>query len=153
ALTCLFSLLYLGTLPVDGRSTARAHSLRIAWLVCALLSKESATLLPVVATMLCLATASAGDGADRARRAIRAAAGETWPSWVVLGAYLAWRARLFSSIWKVYLYSTPPQDLSELLGRLASFRFIVDQNIGEHVVLWTAAAIAALVAMLLIWQR
>jgi hypothetical protein len=147
SLTCLFSLLYLWTIPVDGRSTTRDQVLRVGWLACALMSKESAMLLPAVATMLCIATASAVklEGLARFRYAVSVPARETWLSWAVLGGYLAWRARLFNSIWKVYLSSTPPHDAAELLARLSSFRFIVTENIGSHYLLWSIAAILALV--------
>ena len=147
SLTCLFSLLYLSTIPADGRSTARDHALRVAWLLCALLSKESAALLPAVATMLCLAISGTAGRAGFARvsYAVGAAARETWPSWAVLGGYLVWRGRLFDSIWKVYLSSTPPHDVSELLARLSSFRFIVTENIGSHHVIWIVAAVVAFV--------
>lgn len=145
ALACLFSLLYLGTFRVDGRSTPGTHVLRVAALAGALLSKESAMPMPLVATMLCFAgSVAGGPAAGRWRRATTATISQTWSSWVLLGVYLAWRGRLFGSIWKVYVNSTLPHDASELAARLAPFRFIVAENIGPHWVLWSIAVAGAL---------
>jgi hypothetical protein len=102
--------------------------------------------MPLVATMLCFATAATSMPAVASwRYAVAATARETWLSWALLGVYLEWRARLFDSIWKVYVASTLPSGSRELFDRLSSFRFIVMQNIGAHYAVWITAVGLALV--------
>ncbi len=155
-LACLFSLLYLSTLPFGARPVPLwERRLRLVWLACALLSKESAMPLPAIATFLCFAAGSlAGISAEngligRLRFALR----ETWPTWLVLGAYLGLRAMLFGSLWKVYPDSTLPASLAEFATRVATVRFIVHGTLGSADILWSIAAAALLALCLASWWR
>ncbi len=155
-LACLFSLLYLSTLPFGARSVPPwQRRLRLVWLACALLSKESAMPLPAVATFLCFAAGSpAGVSAENGLHGrLRFALREMWSTWLVFGVYLAGRAMLFGSLWKVYPDSTLPASFAEFATRVATVRFIVRGTLGSADILWSVAAAALLALCLASWWR
>lgn len=150
-LACLFSLMFLLALPLDRRSTLRQHLWRIGWLVCALLSKESAMLLPLVATLLVFACAATGGerGQPGFLRAVRSAAAEVGPAWLAFCAYLVWRFWLFGSALKVYPNLPATQDIAEFWQRFAGLWGIVRENVGAHYESWTL--LAALLVLTLLY--
>ena len=151
-LACLFTLLFLLALPLNRRSTPAQHLLRLGWLACALMSKESAAPLPLVATLLVFACAAAGAESGRSRflRGVESAVAETWTAWLALGVYLLWRFWLFGSVLKVYPTLSLTQDPRELFERLAGLSAIARGNVGAHFASWAiAAALVVLVILVL----
>jgi hypothetical protein len=150
-LVCFFTLLFFLTMPLDRRSTPVQHMLRLAWLLGALFSKESAIPLPLIATLLVFSSAAARAKRPDSRilRGIRTAAVEMWPSWITLLAYVLLRIRLFGSPWKVYPTLTAPQDIAELWERFTGIGFIAKANVGTDYVAWTVAA-AALILVIVV---
>ncbi|MEO8753866.1 MAG: hypothetical protein ABI624_14450 [Casimicrobiaceae bacterium] len=148
-LVCLFTLLYLLALPLAARSSARQHALRIAWLLCALLSKESALPLPFIATLLVFACTAADTGRNAANiaRSLRTTVGAMWPSWVVLVGYLGWRIHLFGTPWKVYPSSTPPRDIAQWWERTSGIVNIAQENAGAHYLIGALVAAVLVVAI------
>ncbi len=157
-LVCLFTLLYLLALPLVARSSAREHALRIVWLLCALLSKESALPLAFIATLLVFACAAADADHGAANdaiitRSIRTTIAAMWPSWLVLAGYLGWRVHLFGTPWKVYPASTPPRDMGEWWERTSGVVTIAQENIGTHSMPGALAAAVLLLAIALVALR
>ena len=154
-LACLFTLLFLLALPLFRRSTPAQHLWRLGWLLCALLSKESAAPLPLVATLLVFACGATGSesGWFRFRRGMHSAMAELWPAWLTLGAYLLWRFWLFGSVLKVYPTLTLTQNPLELLQRLAGLAAIARGNVGAHFASWAGAAALAVLAILVLCIR
>lgn len=150
-LACLFGLLYLIALPLDRASSPGRHALRLAFLACALWSRESAVPLPLIATLLafCVAFADAEPAARRAA-ALRTTIRETAPSWLLLAAYLGWRYALFGSVLKVYQGSTAPRSLPEWWARTSGVADIVAANVGAHALAWTVAAVALVAALVVV---
>jgi hypothetical protein len=151
-LACLFTLLFLLALPLYRRSTPAQHLLRLGWLVCALLSKESAAPLPLVATLLVFACAAASGESGRSRflRGVESAVAEMWTAWLALGVYLLWRFWLFGSVLTVYPTLLLTQGPLELLQRLAGLSTIAKGNVGAHFAAWgILAALAVLVILFL----
>ena len=149
-LACLFSLLFLLSLPLHRPSTTREHALRLAFLACALWSKESVLPLPAIATLIVFSAAATGIHAGAAMsKAARTTVRELAPSWLLLGAYLVWRYALFGSFLKVYRESTPPRALEDVWIRLSGLRDIVLANAGAHAHALTLAA-AALIAVIVV---
>jgi hypothetical protein len=144
-LAALFSVLYLHALPPAARARPINHAWRVVWLWCALLSKESAIPLPLIASLVCLCAVST-QGTDTLRARIRFAVRETASTWIAFALYLAWRAKLFGSIWKVYPSSSPPHDLAEWLDRVLSVRHVIAANVSSATA-WSAIAGALVVAM------
>jgi hypothetical protein len=144
-LAALFSLLYLHALPPASRTTPAHHALRVLWLLCALLSKESAMPLPFVAWLVC---ALAVPGIERRIGArLRFAARETASTWIAFALYLLWRKHLFGSYWKVYPDSSPPHAVADLIDRVWAVRYVVSGSVGGRAVVWTVAALACVVAL------
>jgi len=145
----LFTLLFLLALPLYRRSTPAQHLLRIVFLVCALLSKESAIPLPLMASLLIFACAVTGGerGQSRLRRGIGSAAAEMWPAWLVLGVYLLWRTWLFGTPLKVYPTVSLTGDIGELWHRLAGLGVIARANVGAY---YDVCAILAVLMVLAI---
>ncbi len=155
-LACLFSLLYLLTLPIGASPMPSPwRRLRLAWLACALLSKESAMPLPAVATLLCFAATSPGGAiaTERFPQRVNAAFRETWPTWLAFAVYLLWRAALFGSMSTVYPDSSFPASVAEFAWRVATFRYIVSETLGPGYVAWSVAATALMLASLASWWR
>jgi len=154
-LVCLFTLLFFLALPLDRQSTAAQHALRIVWLLGALLSKESAIPLPLIATLLVFASAATGTGRSDSRilRGVRTAVVEMWPSWMALLAYVLLRIRLYGSPWKVYPTLEAPQGIAELWERFSGIGTIAKENVGAHYLGWTLAAAALVLAIVLICIR
>jgi hypothetical protein len=154
-LACLFTLLFLLALPLFRRSTPRQHLWRLGWLLCALLSKESAAPLPLVATLLVFACAATGNESGRFdfRRGMHSTMAELWPAWLTLGAYLLWRFWLFGSVLQVYPTLAMTRDPFELLQRLAGLAAIARGNVGAHFVSWACAAALAVLAILFLCVR
>ena len=140
-LAALFSLLYLHALPPAAQANATNQAWRIVWLVCALLSKESAMPLPLVASLVCVAAEPAGTARSAATR-VRFALRETVPTWTVFALYLAYRALLFGSPWKVYPDSAPPHGLGEWLERMWTVRYVVRGTLEATASVWAIAAFA-----------
>jgi hypothetical protein len=142
-LAALFSLLCLASLRAGGDTpaTVLTQLWRVTCLLAALLSKESALPLPVMAAIVSFGLGGDGESSRgllvRARIALRA----TWPMWLAFAGYLAWRYWLFGSTLKVYPDVVAPHDLEELLQRMATVAFIVKGNIGSRYALWAAAVI------------
>ena len=149
-LACLFTLLFLLVLPLGQRSSPGQHLMRIGFLVCALLSKESAIPLPLTATLLVFACAAAGleDGRSGFLRGVKSAAAEMWPAWTVWGAYLLWRTWLFGSPMKVYPSMTLTTGFVEYGRRFAGIVDIARGNIGAHFGAWALLALLLILAVL-----
>jgi hypothetical protein len=146
-LACLFSLLFLATLPRSGPSSSARHALRLVCLAAGLASKESALLLPLAGTLIVLARTL--DEGNDLRTSVRDGVRETAASWIVLLLYLGMRASVLGSAWKVYTRTRAPRDLAEWWDRLASMPYIVREGVGPAYVAWLAAvgiALAVLVA-------
>jgi hypothetical protein len=143
-LACLFTLLFLLALPLYRRSTPGQHLLRIAFLLGALFSKESAIPLPTMGTLLVFACAAAGGEDDRSGflRGARTAVAEMWPAWLLWIAYLLWRTWLFGTPMKVYPSLSLTGDVFEFWHRLAGIRVIASENIGTHYETWAFLATA-----------
>jgi uncharacterized membrane protein YozB (DUF420 family) len=154
-LACLFSLLFLLALPLFRRSTPGQHLWRLGFLLCALLSKESAVPLPLVATLLVFVCTATEDESGRFdfRRGMHSAAAELWPAWLALGAYLLWRFWLFGSVLKVYPTLALTQDPFELLQRLAGLAAIARGNVGAHFATWACAAALTILAIVFLCIR
>jgi hypothetical protein len=144
-LAALFSLLYLHALPPAATARPINHAWRVLWLWCALLSKESAIPLPLIASLVCLCSVSTQMN-DELRGRIRFTVRETASTWIAFALYLAWRAKLFGSIWKVYPSSSPPHDLAEWLDRVLSVRHVIAANVSGTTA-WAAIAGALVVVM------
>ena len=149
-LACLFTLLFLLALPLDRRSSPALHLLRMAFLICALLSKESAIPLPLTATLLVFASAVAGRERDGSNflRGVKSAAAEMWPAWMVLGAYLLWRTWLFGSPMKVYPSQSLASGLFEYWQRFTGIADIARGNIGAYFGAWAIVALLLFLAFL-----
>lgn len=144
-LAALFSLLYLHSLPPAARASAANHGWRVLWLLCALLSKESAMPLPLVASLVCLC-AQPESGVRNAAARIRFALRETAPTWAAFALYLGYRALLFGSPWKVYPDSTPPHGIAEWFDRVWTVRRVVQSTLGGAALGW-AIVVCVLVAI------
>ena len=144
-LAALFSLLYLHALPPAARASAANHGWRVLWLLCALLSKESAMPLPLVASLVCFC-AQPGPGMRSAAARIRFALRETAPTWAAFAVYLGYRALLFGSPWKVYPDSTPPHGIVEWFDRVWTVRRVVQSTLGGAATGW-AIVVCVLVAI------
>ena len=155
-LAALFSLLYLHALPPAARASAATHGWRVLWLLCALLSKESAMPLPLVASLVCYC-AEPGAGMRSASARLRVALRETAPTWVAFAAYLGYRAFLFGSPWKVYPDSTPPHGIAEWFDRIWAVRHVVQSTLGGAAMPWVIVAAGlstvAIVFALRNWQQ
>jgi hypothetical protein len=149
-LACLFSLLFLLALPLYRRSSPRQHLLRIAFLLAALLSKESALPLPFVATLLVFACTVAGaeSGGRRFLRALTTAIAEMWPAWITWCAYLLWRFMLFGTAFNVYPTMPASRNVAEVWQRFSGVWIIARDNVGPHYGAWALLAGFALVAIL-----
>jgi hypothetical protein len=140
-LAALFSLLCLASLRGDEPGKVPAQLWRVGCVLAALLSKESALPLPLVAFIVSLGLGGkAGESHGLLTRA-RFAARSTWPMWFAFAGYLAWRYVLFGSVLKVYPDVVAPQSLEELVQRMASVASIVEGNVGSRYVLWAAAVV------------
>ena len=146
-LAALFSLLYLHALPPAAPANAINQGWRIVWLLCALLSKESAMPLPLVASLVCVAAGPVSTGRSVSTR-VRFALRQTAPTWIVFALYLGYRALLFGSPWKVYPDSAPPHGLVEWLERMWTVRYVVRGTLEATAFPW-AIAVCALAALTL----
>ena len=142
-LAALFSLLCLASLRAHDETPASvsAQLWPVAWLLAALLSKESALPLPLVAFTVSLGLAGNGEASRTPAARLRFAARSTWPMWLAFAGYLAWRSWLFGSALRVYPDVVAPDGLEELQQRVATVAFIVEGNIGSRYGLWAAAVI------------
>jgi hypothetical protein len=152
-LACFFSLLYLAVMPARTGSTLARHLLRVLFLLLALMSKESAMLLPAIATLLIFVQGPLNADADRIGLRARMAftIEEIWPTWFALGAYLLWREFLFGSFWRVYRDWQPTHDVAQFVERLAAFRHLVAGTAGPRYVLWSLASIVMFTIVLGSW--
>ncbi|HEX6004757.1 MAG TPA: hypothetical protein VFZ14_12245 [Burkholderiales bacterium] len=137
----LFSLLYLHALPPAGRGSLVDHGLRVLFLLCALLSKESAMPLPLVASLVSMAEVPGGTGRLAIAARLRAAVRETAPTWLAFALYLLWRHHLFGSYWKVYPDSSAPRSIAEFAERVAMLRHVVAANVGDARIAWVLAVL------------
>ena len=152
-LAALFSLLYLHALPPAARASAANHAWRVLWLACALLSKESAMPLPLVASLVCFCADPGRPRGARARAIF--ALRETASTWAAFALYLAYRAYLFGSPWKVYPDSAPPRGPGEWLERAWTVRHVIRGTLGDAAIPWTIAmgALAAIAILFAIRRR
>jgi hypothetical protein len=149
-LAVLFTLLFLLALPLYRRSSPAQHLLRMGFLLCALMSKESAVPLPLTASLLVFACAAADREGGRSgfARGVRWSVAEMWPAWLVLGAYLLWRTWLFGSPFQVYPTLSLTGDWVEFWQRLAGLGVIARENVGSHYEAWAILAVLMLSAIL-----
>jgi hypothetical protein len=154
-LACLFTLLFLLALPLYRRSTPGQHLLRIAFLLGALLSKESAIPLPMMGTLLVFACAAAGgeDARSGVLRGARTAVSEMWPSWLLWIVYLLWRTWLFGTPMKVYPSLSLTGDVFEFWHRLAGIRVIASENVGTHYEMWVFLAVSMVLVIVFAGTR
>jgi hypothetical protein len=148
-LACLFTLLFLLALPLYRRSTPGQHLLRIAFLLGALLSKESAIPLPLMGTILVFACASVGGEDDRSGflRGARTAVFEMSPAWLLLIVYLLWRTWLFGTPMKVYPSLSLTGDVFEFWHRFAGILVIARENVGTHYEMWAFLTVSMVLAI------
>lgn len=158
-LACFFSLLFLRAVLLSGTKERRVRWVAGAFLIFALLSKESAMPMLVVGAMLLYAQqwACMDDSSSHASRMILAARktfDRYWPVLFIATLYLGWRLLLFGSAWKVYPDSQWPQSLQILLQRVSTLaipiQFVyapqaiaVTIVIGVAVLVWLFGARAA----------
>src|SRR5262249_19674396 len=115
-LAASFSLLFLATF--DRRlypASVYRQVVRLSFLIGALLSKESALPLPVVAFFIDLALRVPEDEhSAKARFGSRVvlAARDLAPSWLACAAYIGWRMILFGTPLKVYRDSALPSSVA-----------------------------------------
>lgn len=148
-LAALFCLLYLATLTGGPRPAALPQQLsRIVLLLAALLGKESAMPLPVIAFLIVVALAK-GEAAASWRARFTFAMRDLAPTWIAFAAYLGWRFVLFGTPIKVYPQSSPPRDLHEYLDRLSMLGALLARQTGTSAS-WTFAIVAAVLVVVLI---
>jgi hypothetical protein len=147
-LAALFSLLCLASLRNSGEisTTISAQLWRVLFLLAALLSKESALPLPLVASALSMGLAGNGGGSRSLLARTRVALRTTWLMWFAFAGYLLWRYWLFGSAIKVYPDVVAPQGLDELLQRMSTVVFIVEGNVGSRYALWAGAVVVLICA-------
>ena len=155
-LTALFSLLFLASLNGGpGRASIPRQILRIAALIAALLSRESAMPLPVIALFIDTALARAQRSQDVEQQwlaSLRFAARDLAPSWIAFAGYLAWRMSLFGTPFKVYPASSPPASVNEYFERLSSFGALLRSHPGlDPPWLWALVAGALSLALVSAW--
>ena len=156
-LAAFFSLLFLATLDGGPRPAGAARqTVRVLMIVAALLSKESALPLAVVAAAIDLALRALRDEHASQRRLsshLRFVGRDLAPSWLACAAYIATRSILFGTPLKVYPDSTLPGSPGDYLERLASYGSLLERQPGiDPPWLWASVA-AALVVLLLIAVR
>jgi hypothetical protein len=156
-LAALFGLLFLLSLTgFGGKRTAYVATLRVVLLLLALLSKESAVPLPLVATLLLVVrTPEERGGSIRTHPLIArsiAAVRELFPIWAAFAAYLAWRLWLFGTPLSVYPTSRLPSGLWDYLDRLALLRALGQQHPGlPWPSLWPILFMLLLAGLVVIW--
>ncbi len=147
-LAALFCLLYLATLTGGPRpADVPRQLLRVTLLIAALLGKESAMPLPVIAFVIEVALAK-GEAAASWRARITFAMRDLAPTWIAFAAYLGWRFALFGTPIKVYPQSSPPRDLHEYFDRLAMFGALLTRQTNTSPS-WTWAVAAAVLVVVL----
>jgi hypothetical protein len=143
-LAATFGLLFLATFDGVPASLPR-HALRIGLLYAALLSKESAAPLPLVAFLVDLALCRDGDRDRRARW--RFAIRDVAPLALAFVAYLGWRYTLFGHAFKVYPQSGLPGGLPEYADRLAMIGTMVARQAEGAIAHWPLVAAALAMAV------
>jgi hypothetical protein len=156
-LAVLFGLLFLLSLTgFHGKRTAYVTTLRVILLLLALLSKESAVPLPLVATLLLVVrTPEERGGSVRKHPLIArsiAVVRELFPIWTAFAAYLAWRLWLFGTPLSVYPTSRLPSGLWDYFDRLALLRALGQQHPGlPWPALWPILFMLLLAGLVVSW--
>ena len=147
-LAALFALLFLATFRRGGVAAGLLRqSFRVAFLIGALLAKESAMPLPFVALPICAALASGGEGfsiAHARTRRVAFAVRELLPAWIAFALYALVRLILFGTPLKVYPASTFPRDIGEWVDRMAPLASVATEQPGAYGGAWALALAGAL---------
>lgn len=147
-LAALFALLFLATFRSgDAAAGPLRQSLRVAFMIGALLAKESAMPLPFVTLPICAALASRGEGVYVARgraRSVLFAVRELLPAWIAFALYALARWMLFGTPLKVYPASTFPRGIGEWIDRMAPLASVATEQPGQYGDAWALALAAAL---------
>jgi hypothetical protein len=152
-LAAFFSLLFLATFDRGPRPASVYRQVaRVMFLLGALLSKESALPLPVVAFFIDLTLRASGDGRSSESRLgsnVIFAARDLAPSWLACAAYIGWRTVLFGTPLKVYRDSALPASLAEYVQRLGSYSGLLTRQPGiDPPWLWALVAALLITALL-----